>query len=316
MAQKSIREVHVGLTGPVGAGKTNLFVDIERCIDLGLHGFPQWRHLGIETDRTYRTLVRQNHGITPASTRTATDIRFDLRFRAEAPSVEDESLVVHVRDAPGEAMFPRRATEQGQPYNDQINSLGEQRKKLDEWFAKAVGIVLVISASRAGGYSGFVELVEKVEDFFQKAGEPEFEKLERVVVAISMFDLMMLRLGPRALDVATDPEAVLAILNAHMRPAFDVLRDFRPFGQGGRRIDLRFVATSSFGFNTAFGCPNVETENTKFDPREEHYPEPLHPEKRRYPYMTADPFVFAAIGINNPFLFTRDEILSGAIRGP
>lgn len=314
MATKGASEVHVGLTGPVMSGKSNLFVDIERCIDLGFHGFPHWRRLAIETDRNYRALIRQNHGSIPASTRTATDIRFDLKFRADPHSAIEESLVVHVRDAPGEAMFPRSsAARQVQSDKDRLGSLNEQKERLDEWFAKAAGIVLVVSVLGAGAYSGFAELVGKVEDFFQKAGEPEFEKLERVVVAISMFDLLMLRFGPRALDVATDPEAVLAILNAHMRPAFDVLKDFRPFGQAGRRIDLRFLATSSFGFHTAFGCPNVETANTKFDPKEEQYPEPLHPEKRRYPYMTADPFVFAAVGMNSPFLFTRDEILSGEI---
>jgi hypothetical protein len=33
---------------------------------------------------------------------------------------------------------------------------------------------------------------------------------------------------------------VLAILHAHMRPAFDIIKDFRPFPSQERDIDLRF----------------------------------------------------------------------------
>jgi hypothetical protein len=40
---------------------------------------------------------------------------------------------------------------------------------------------------------------------------------------------------------------------------------------------------------------------------------PLTPDNVRYPYMTADPFIFAALGLDSPFLFTRDEILSGIV---
>jgi hypothetical protein len=42
---------------------------------------------------------------------------------------------------------------------------------------------------------------------------------------------------------------------------------------------------------------------------------PLTPDNVRYPYMTADPFIFAALGLDSPFLFTRDEILSGMHEG-
>jgi hypothetical protein len=186
-------------------------------------------------------------------------------------------------------------------------------KELDEWFSKAKGIVLVISALNAGTDAGFEELIEKVEDFFERAGKPEFEHLERVAIAISMFDLLLLRFGNRSRDIATEPEAVLAILHAHMRPAFDIIKDFRPFPSQEREIDLRFIATSSYGFHPQLGCANIDAKAETLDPENSRFPVPLTPENVRYPYMTADPFIFAALGLESPFLFTRDEILSGIV---
>jgi hypothetical protein len=302
LSDTSEHELHVGLTGPTKSGKTNLFIDLERCIDLGFHGFERWRELAIETNRVHRALIRGFNRSLPQSTLSATDIRFQLRYRSASLP---HDVTVHVRDAPGEAAFPRSSDN---------TAMKQAKEDLDKWFEKAAGIVLVISVVGAGTHSGFMELIDKVEDFFQKAGEPGFLSLERVVVAISMFDLLMLRFGPQALDVATDPKAVLAILHEHMRPAFDVLRDFRPFAQSDARLDLRFVATSSYGFHTGFGCPNVETMDEKFDPKDAQFPGPLRPETKRYPYMTADPFVFAAVGLDSPFLFTREEILQGVVR--
>jgi hypothetical protein len=107
---------------------------------------------------------------------------------------------------------------------------------------------------------------------------------------------------------------VLAILHAHLRPAFDIIKDFRPFPSQEREIDLRFIATSSYGFHPQLGCPNIDTKAETLDPANSRFPVPLTPDNVRYPYMTADPFIFAALGLDSPFLFTRDEILSGIMR--
>jgi hypothetical protein len=85
------------------------------------------------------------------------------------------------------------------------------------------------------------ELIDKVEDFFERAGKPEFQHLERVAIAISMFDLLLLRFGNRSRDIATEPEAVLAILHAHMRPAFDIIKDF---GRSRRRSAISICVSS------------------------------------------------------------------------
>lgn len=296
----------MGLTGPVRSGKTLLLYDVQRSLEMGRHGFPQWRDIKIDTGRDYRSRVRKFHGEVPGATVATIDIEFDLIFRPAPDSLEPQAVSVHVRDAPGKAAFPGD--------DAPAEELAKHREGLDEWFAKATGIILVISVLGAGTYRGFGELVEKVEEFFQKAGKPQFERLQRIVVAISMFDLLMLRFGPRAFDVASDPEAVLRILHAHVRPAREVVKDFRPFGRQGANVELRFLATSSFGFHPGFGCPNVEVEGSLLDPAAARYPDPLKPEQLRYPYMTADPFVFASLGIDGPFLFTRDEMIEGTRR--
>lgn len=308
-------DIHVGLTGPVRSGKTNLFVDFAKCVELNFHGFQQLHDIEIETDRVNRRLLRSYYRSLPDATESVTDIRFNLNVSLpDADSLqpgghfEDRQFTIHVRDAPGEAAFP------GPEMPGKANPHASKMKELDEWFSKAKGIVLVISALNAGTDAGFEELIEKVEDFFERAGKPEFEHLERVAIAISMFDLLLLRFGNRSRDIATEPEAVLAILHAHMRPAFDIIKDFRPFPSQEREIDLRFIATSSYGFHPQLGCANIDAKAETLNPESSRFPVPLTPENVRYPYMTADPFIFAALGLESPFLFTRDEILSGIMR--
>lgn len=308
-------DIHVGLTGPVRSGKTNLFVDFAKCVELNFHGFQQLHNIEIETDRANRRLLRSYYRNLPDATESVTDIRFNLNISLPEANgtepgapLEDRQFTIHVRDAPGEAAFPE------EDLTGRTNPHASKLKELDEWFSKAKGIVLVISALNAGTDAGFEALIEKVEDFFERAGKPEFQKLERVAIAISMFDLLLLRFGNRSRDIATEPEAVLAILHAHLRPAFDIIKDFRPFPSQERDIDLRFIATSSYGFHPQLGCPNIDTKAETLDPANSRFPVPLTPDNVRYPYMTADPFIFAALGLDSPFLFTRDEILSGIMR--
>ena len=321
-------DIHVGLTGPVRSGKTNLFVDFAKCVEMNFHGFRQLHNIEIETDRANRRLLRSYYRNLPDATESVTDIRFNLNInlptedRPLIPNInlpaedqpqsggnlENRQFTIHVRDAPGEAAFP------DPNLSGKANPHAKKSKDLDEWFSKAKGIVLVISALNAGTDAGFEALIEKVEDFFERAGKPEFQNLERVAIAISMFDLLLLRFGNRSRDIATEPEAVLAILHAHMRPAFDIIKDFRPFPSQERDIDLRFIATSSYGFHPQLGCANIDPDAEILDPANSRFPVPLTPDNARYPYMTADPFIFAALGLDSPFLFSRDEILSGIPR--
>lgn len=315
MAVNDNNDIHVGLTGPVRSGKTNLFVDFAKCVELNFHGFQQLHNIKIETDRVNRKLLRTYYRSLPDATESVTDIRFDLELDLPAETglepadgLQNRQFNIHVRDAPGEAAFP------SEDLSGKTNPHAEKAKELDEWFSKAKGIVLVISALNAGTDEGFEALIDKVEDFFERAGKPEFENLERVVIAVSMFDLLLLRFGNRSRDIATEPEAVLAILHAHMRPAFDIIKDFRPFPSQEREIDLRFIATSSYGFHPQLGCANIDANAEILDPGNSRFPVPLTPDNVRYPYMTADPFIFAALGLDSPFLFTRDEILSGILK--
>lgn len=311
------KDIRVGLTGPVRSGKTNLFVDFAKCIELNAHGFKQHYNIEIETDRVNRRLLRNFYRNLPDATESVTDIRFDLDIdvpggiptdgQAAMAGSQHRQFTIHVRDAPGEAAFPNGE------FEGKDNPHQESARELDQWFSEAKGIVLVISALNAGTDAGFEALIDKVEDFFERAGRPEFEHLERVAIAISMFDLLLLRFGNRSRDIATEPEAVLAILNAHMRPAFDIIKDFRPFPSQERNIDLRFIATSSYGFHPQLGCANIDAAAETLEPGNSRFPVPLTPDSVRYPYMTADPFIFAALGLDSPFLFKRDEILSGIL---
>ena len=48
--------------------------------------------------------------------------------------------------------------------------------------------------------------------------------------------------------------------------AFDTIKDFRPFPSQQRDIDLRFIATSSYGFHPQLGCANIDANAEILDP--------------------------------------------------
>lgn len=295
--------VHVALAGRTKAGKTNMFVDFAESLTAGMHGFPVWREMNIDLDREHMIRVRRSReSKTTVGTEVATDTLFGLSFRKDQKSAERISYSVHVRDIPGGAAYPEGVLDE---------AMAKEKQKFDDWLSQSTGIVLVVSALESSKLNGDSKLVDSIEVFFDNAGKPEFQNLKRLVFVVSMFDLLLLKFGRQARGIASNPQAVLEILHAHLRPVHRLIQNFKPVRGQRNLLDLRFLAASSYGFVPEFGCPNVDVDSAELNPALQAYPEPL---ADRSPYMIADPFVFAATGLENKFLFKRDEILSGMLR--
>ena len=295
--------VHVALSGRTKSGKTNMFYDFADSLTAGTHGYAQWRAMKIDLNREHMIRVRKSREAKRTdSTRVATDTLFDLSFRKDQRSADRYSCSIHVRDSPGGAAYP---------VGELDAAMAAEKIKYDDWLKQSVGIVLVVSALESFKLNGESGLVDSVELFFDNAGKAEFQNLKRLVFVVSMFDLLLLKFGRMARIVAANPQAVLDILHAHLFPVRRLIENFKPAPGQRNQLDLRFLATSSYGFVPEFGCPNVDVDSAELDPALESYPEPL---ADRSPYMVADPFVFAATGLENQFLFKREEILSGKLR--
>lgn len=313
---------NVILIGPSGSGKTNLFIDLETCARIRGHGFDAAMNLEIKCPRREeRRWIRRYHESTPGSTQDVRDATFEMYIRrpfatsevlsqiAEDPAGEDaaagQPITFKVRDAPGEWYLPSNASSlTPEELNEYETAVAEQKG-----FMKAcTGIVLVQAAWRAHRSNSFREILDIFEDFVRHDNDPgfEFDNLENVVIAINMFDLWMVPYGNLALEFASDPGSVRQILRDGLREARRDLLGFHPLGNA-RHVSVRIVAVSSFGFLPEFGCPNIDPEKSDFDPDTQKWPQ--HFAGSRHPYMVVEPFVFAAIGLDDsPFLFTVEDL--------
>lgn len=293
------QDVSVVLAGPTKSGKTNLYSDLVRCIQTGTHGYPGSLGLKAEVGLIERRELRMLGGRLDESTNSLEKISFTLGYSNPARQGQAELLKVHVIDPPGEASIPLAGIN---------NDFSEKKKQLDELTDDAVGIVLVISVLDANNPQKFDLLLRYVEDLLLKYAESGSVGTKRLAIAVSMFDLLMLRFGSKAFDVAVHPDSILLILKEHLQPVHRILRDFSLPGESPTWLDIRIAAVSSYGFIPEFGCPNLNMRGVPLDKAAHTYPEPLVRETH-YPFLTADPFVFAATGIGNRFLFKLDQIL-------
>jgi hypothetical protein len=136
--------------------------------------------------------------------------------------------------------------------------------------------------------------------------------LKRLVIVFSKYEHMFTRLGTDAVSVALRPHAALYTI----RREFQHRRWLQRLSQLalGADVDLRFTVASSLGFTRFFGAPNVNADESKkasspmrFRVRTGTTGELIADPLWR-PFMTADPFIFAATGMANAYTFTVQDV--------
>jgi energy-coupling factor transporter ATP-binding protein EcfA2 len=306
------------LVGPRGAGKSSLLATATDCIVQNAHGYP------IELRPTLQAISRAAfHGFDSSASRLdildglADDYQklrrdfsaggapteptrlqeyfFRLTLNGDAPPSlrEKAPFLLRVIDAAGAVAVPDDAGVADAP-NDLREDFASKLQNAD-------AIVLVLPLVRFEDSSWIGNLARLLE---RLALSPE-TRLKRVVVAFSQYERLFVRLGPSAFTYACDPAVALHALRRALlgAPWSDALRALE------RRVAVRFIALSAYGFVKTFQNPNIDPHGEgerRF--RRKGVAGPRAFAEYWRPFLTADPFLYAALDLDNAYFFSFADI--------
>jgi hypothetical protein len=290
-------------------------MDLPFALDHGLHGYPQ--HWGLKIRPSNRETILAVKDYRRRDPEVGTSVLVSGQYTLDHPafsSVDRTSEALdgwagstefELQDAPGETQFP--TTSGDNPFTD-------QRDEQNEWLRDATGLIITLPAFRLFDQGALTAIL----DYLYRIDADLVHGLKRVVVAITMFDLLMFRFRDRALELAASPRFVREILKVAIS---DDTLDHLKFFQADHlslAVDIRFIAVSSWGFVPNYGCSNLDPNGVKPDGSEfgQRFVDVESPDQdprmaRRYPYMAADPVIFAATGADHRFFFRREQLTEG-----
>jgi hypothetical protein len=234
----------------------------------------------------------------------------DARF-SEPGEVE---LIVKIVDTRGEDSIT------GFVETDGIYDYDFSQKAYLEELRNAVGVVYTLSPYRISAQidgQSDPDLIDAKEIQAIRSSKVT-EKVERICIVLTMLDALLLPFRGKALDIVMDRTKLLTVLASYLERYEGALRTLSKTAvEGGNRtIDVRICATSSFGIEPRFGCVNLAIMQDADMICADRRPTPLpgrDPDRpramQRTPILVADPFIFAASGRDNPFIFTLDEMI-------
>jgi energy-coupling factor transporter ATP-binding protein EcfA2 len=306
------------LVGPRGAGKSSLLATATDCIVQNAHGYP------IELRPTLQAISRAAfHGFDSSASKLdildglADDYQklrrdfaaggapteptrlyeyyFRLTLNGDAPPALREAApyLLRIIDASGAVAVPDDASVAEAPHDLREDFASKLQS------ADAIVLVLPLVRFEDGAWIGnLARLVERL------ALSPE-NRSRRVVVAFSQYERLFVRLGPSAFTYACDPAVALHALRRALQgaPWSDALRALE------RRVAVRFIALSSYGFVKTFQNPNIDPHGDgerRF--RRKGIAGPRAFAEFWRPFLTADPFLYAALDLDNAFFFSFADI--------
>ncbi|SNZ20114.1 hypothetical protein [Cohaesibacter gelatinilyticus] len=302
----------IGLFGMRSFGKTHTLQNIVNSVNEKRHGYRRDQTPKIKAkDKETRDRIINHHKVRYKNTSDATEWRFEVDWSGvddpmllDGYSEADNRFDVHILDVPGELFkhLYQMSANDGTVSNPLVEN--EVVTKFGEWTNEISGIVIVLRGpSWFEDNAGLILLnaTEYVLKHIAQAGN-----VKRIVVAFSMFELFLLNYGGTAIDLACRDNSVKKIMKTHFEESKEILRHFRDTAED-EDIEIWFTVFSSFGFVPGIGCPNVKIDENAMLHMTENTTEPIT-DRIYYPYLVADPFLFAATGYRTPFLFRFDDI--------
>jgi hypothetical protein len=319
------------LVGPKSAGKSSLLQTFVDCIELGGHGFSDEYDISVQdideaeyaggqsvgrilggNSGDYRD-YRDNFFINQVQT----DSTIEFFFRLTAGGIGQKTgtngklprdILLRVVDSAGEYAI---AENYG---SARIDNPIESVNKLNDALMQADATIIVIplvDLERATFVGALTGLIAKLVN-------TRAEKPARIVVAFTQYEKLFLRVGRDAFATASLREIAQKVVRRAVeqgRWADDLVRFSEMPGR-----EVYFTVTSSYGFAKGVGVPNIDPHWPGDPPSEQLFGKPGDIASYWRPFLTADPFISAAIDQPGVLTFTFDTLFpehnSQASRGP
>jgi hypothetical protein len=220
---------------------------------------------------------------------------FRLALNGEAPPdvLANAPWLLEIIDAGGEIAVP--------PDGAEVVILNDVKDKLAQQLLAAEAIVIVLPMVRLED-SGWIVNMARLIDRLARADD---KKLRRLVVTFSQYERLFTRLGPSAFTYACDPAVALHVLRKSLRAAqwMDGLRALES------TVAVRFTVSSAYGFTKRFQNPNIDPHQLgerRFRRAGVEGARGLNEYWR--PFLTAEPILYAALGLDSAFTFSYAQI--------
>ena len=315
------QKVSICLLGPKGAGKSSLLGSLADCVGQGAYGYSPNFHPVLQpisqVDFLKGPIDRQRadfltHALTPyerlkqdlvaGAAATNTLDTYEYYFRLSLSDVAARDLkqagpwLLEIIDSAGDIAMPRDGA--------QIALLDDVKTKLAKQILASDAIVLALPLTRfdEAEWSGSLS---RLADRLMLAKE---KNIKRFVVALTFYERLFMNLGPDAFTYACDPSVARHVLRKSLRSSncFDHIRKLMTSDSG---LQLRFTVCSTFGFTKRFQNPNLDP----WLAGEQRFRRNGLSDGRAYsefwrPFLTAEPFLYAALGLDSAFTFSFDQL--------
>lgn len=331
-ASPPTEKVRVCLIGPKKGGKSHLLSALTEGTKSGAHGFPASWSLRVEpTDDSQRSAsasdkmkfilknrkrteyhqqasraVTQTLEATPSEKIAQYD--FDLICRRNGSAVPERSTFV-VADAAGEHVFPEGVSEFTDDESDVARQDQGRRDDFIDYLTQSDGLVIVLPLHRVQDVR-FSKLMDTLVDALtpddsQDAPEPQ---LKRISIALNQYERLFTEFGSDAAQIAAVPDVARGVARSRLRdvPFMERMRDLDR--AWGGPYDIKVIPTSAYGFLPDFGNPNINPDSAPNTPFIAYEASDGGMEFEQHPFLAADPFVFAASGLENDFMIGIEEI--------
>ncbi|NBS34815.1 MAG: hypothetical protein EBS82_03075 [Methylocystaceae bacterium] len=315
------QKVSICLLGPKGAGKSSLLGSLADCVGQGAFGYspnfhpvlqpisqvdflkgPIDRHRADFLTHTLSPYERLKQELVAGASATNTLDTYEYYFRLSLSGAAPTDLkqegpwLLEIIDSAGDIAMP--------PEGAQIALLDDVKTKLAKQILASDAIVLALPLTRFDEveWSG---ALSRLADRIMLAKE---KNLKRFVVALTFYERLFVNLGPDAFTYACDPSVARHVLRKSLRSSncFDHIRKLMTSNSA---LQLRFTVCSTFGFTKRFQNPNLDP----WLAGEQRFRRNSLEGARAYseywrPFLTAEPFLYAALGLDSAFTFSFDQL--------
>lgn len=317
MAEK----ITICLVGPKKGGKSSLLASLADCVAQSAFGYPPSLRPTLQSitetefyaeaaeprkpdilnvdHGDYERLKREfAEGGVATDTLDTYEYHFRLTLNGQAPAtlLARAPWLLEIIDSAGEIAVP--------PDGAEVAILNDVKDKLAAQMLAAEAIVVVLPLVRLED-SGWVGNMARLIDRLALSRE---KKLKRFIVVFSQYERLFTRLGPSAFTYACDPAVALHVLRKSLRAAqwTDGLRALETPWNG---VSVRFTVASAYGFAKQFQNPNIDPHQ----PGEKRFRRLGLEGARAYneywrPFLTAEPILYAALGLDSAFTFAYPQI--------